>query len=95
MQYAVDASVAAKWFIPESHKENAERLLSGFLEDGIKGCRNRLKWRNDDCPVCRCVPCLCAPELCQFPHLAPPAAGSKGQAGRFIHEVRTKAGHGV
>ena len=36
MQYAVDASVAAKWFIPESHKENAERLLSGFLEDGIE-----------------------------------------------------------
>jgi predicted nucleic acid-binding protein len=36
MQYAVDASVAAKWFIPASHKENAERLLSGFLEDGVK-----------------------------------------------------------
>jgi predicted nucleic acid-binding protein len=36
MQYVVDESVAAKWFIPESHKENAERLLSGFLEGGIK-----------------------------------------------------------
>jgi predicted nucleic acid-binding protein len=32
MQYAVDASVPAKWFIPESHKENAERLLRAFLE---------------------------------------------------------------
>jgi len=36
MQYAVDASVAAKWFIPKPHKENAERLLSGFLEDRIE-----------------------------------------------------------
>jgi predicted nucleic acid-binding protein len=36
MQCAVDASVAAKWFIPESHKENAERLLSGFLQGEIE-----------------------------------------------------------
>jgi predicted nucleic acid-binding protein len=36
MQYVVDASVAAKWFLPEPHKENAERLLSGFLEEKIK-----------------------------------------------------------
>jgi hypothetical protein len=36
MQYAVDASIAAKWFIPEPHKDNAERLLRDFLEDRIQ-----------------------------------------------------------
>jgi predicted nucleic acid-binding protein len=29
----VDASVAVKWFLPEAHKENAERLLREYLSD--------------------------------------------------------------
>jgi len=31
MQSVVDASVVAKWFIPESHKQPAERLLRDFI----------------------------------------------------------------
>jgi hypothetical protein len=38
MQYAVDARVAAKWFIPDS-KEDVERLFSGYLEDEIRASR--------------------------------------------------------
>ncbi len=29
----VDASIVAKWFLPELHKENAEKLLRDYLSD--------------------------------------------------------------
>ena len=35
MQRVVDASVVAKWFLPEPHKENAEKLLREYLTDAI------------------------------------------------------------
>jgi|SRR5947209_259116 len=35
MQRVVDASVAAKWFLPEPHKEKAEKLLRDFLEEKV------------------------------------------------------------
>jgi predicted nucleic acid-binding protein len=31
MQQVVDASVVAKWFLPEPHKDKAEKLLRNFL----------------------------------------------------------------
>jgi predicted nucleic acid-binding protein len=33
MLWVVDASVAAKWFIPELHKDKADQLLRDFLTD--------------------------------------------------------------
>jgi predicted nucleic acid-binding protein len=36
MLRVVDASVVAKWFIPEPYKDNAERLLRDFLNDRIE-----------------------------------------------------------
>jgi predicted nucleic acid-binding protein len=36
MQYVIDACVVAKWFIPEPHKANAERILRNFVEDKVK-----------------------------------------------------------
>jgi predicted nucleic acid-binding protein len=36
MQHVVDASVVAKWFLPETHKEKAERLLRDFLDDKVQ-----------------------------------------------------------
>lgn len=33
MQRVVDASVVAKWFLPEAYKEKAEQLLREFLND--------------------------------------------------------------
>src|ERR1017187_3188857 len=35
MQCVVDASVAAKWFLPEPYKERAERLLRDFLDEKL------------------------------------------------------------
>jgi predicted nucleic acid-binding protein len=35
MQRVVDASVAAKWFLPEPHKDKAEKLLRDFLTDKV------------------------------------------------------------
>ena len=35
MQRVVDASVAAKWFLPEPHKNKAEKLLRDFLADKV------------------------------------------------------------
>jgi predicted nucleic acid-binding protein len=36
MRHVVDASVSAKWFIPELHSENALRLLTDFLEEKLE-----------------------------------------------------------
>jgi predicted nucleic acid-binding protein len=36
MQHVVDASVVAKWFLPEAHKDKADRLLSAFLNDKLE-----------------------------------------------------------
>jgi predicted nucleic acid-binding protein len=33
MQRVIDASVVAKWFLPEAHKEKAEQILRDFLDD--------------------------------------------------------------
>jgi predicted nucleic acid-binding protein len=38
MRSVVDASVVAKWFIPELHKENAERILRDFLCGRLNLC---------------------------------------------------------
>ena len=35
MQCVVDASVAAKWFLPELHKDKAEELLRDFLDEKL------------------------------------------------------------
>jgi predicted nucleic acid-binding protein len=34
MQQVVDASVVAKWFLPEAHKDKAETLLRDFQKFG-------------------------------------------------------------
>jgi predicted nucleic acid-binding protein len=36
MLQVVDASVVAKWFLPEPHKDNAERLLRDFLNETVE-----------------------------------------------------------
>jgi predicted nucleic acid-binding protein len=36
MQHIVDASVVAKWFLPEPHKQQAEKLLRGFLDETVE-----------------------------------------------------------
>ena len=36
MMQVVDASVVAKWFLPEPHKDNAERLLRDFLSETVE-----------------------------------------------------------
>jgi predicted nucleic acid-binding protein len=36
MQHVVDASVVAKWFLPEPHKDKAEKLLRDFLEETVE-----------------------------------------------------------
>jgi len=36
MQQIVDASVVAKWFLPEPHKDKAETLLRDFLDEKIE-----------------------------------------------------------
>jgi predicted nucleic acid-binding protein len=36
MQHVVDASVVAKWFLPETHKDKAETLLRDFLDEKIE-----------------------------------------------------------
>ena len=36
MIQVVDASVVAKWFLPEPHKDNAERLLRDFLSETVE-----------------------------------------------------------
>lgn len=36
MEHVVDASVAAKWFLPEPHKDKAERLLREFLDQTVE-----------------------------------------------------------
>jgi len=33
MLWVIDASIAAKWFLPELHKESAEKLLRDYLSD--------------------------------------------------------------
>src|SRR6266852_1328743 len=35
MQHVVDASVVAKWFLPEAHKDKAEKLLRDFLDEKV------------------------------------------------------------
>ena len=35
MQLVVDASVAAKWFLPEPHKDKADKVLRDFLADKV------------------------------------------------------------
>src|ERR1039458_6874690 len=36
MQCVVDASVAAKWFLPEPYKDEAEELLRDFLDEKVE-----------------------------------------------------------
>jgi predicted nucleic acid-binding protein len=36
VEKVVDASVAAKWFLPEAYKDNAQRLLTAFLNDKLQ-----------------------------------------------------------
>src|SRR5712692_1971288 len=36
MQHVVDASVVAKWFLPEAHKDKAEKLLRDFLDEKVE-----------------------------------------------------------
>jgi predicted nucleic acid-binding protein len=36
MRSVVDASVAAKWFLPEPYKDKAERLLRDFLDETVE-----------------------------------------------------------
>ncbi len=36
MQHVVDASVVAKWFLPEAHKDKAEKLLRDFLDEKVQ-----------------------------------------------------------
>lgn len=35
-QYVVDASVVAKWFLPEAHKDKAEKLLRDFVDEKLE-----------------------------------------------------------
>jgi len=35
MQHVVDASVVAKWFLPEPHKQQAAQLLTNFLDETV------------------------------------------------------------
>jgi len=36
MQRVVDASVVAKWFLPEAHKDKAEKLLQDFIDEQVE-----------------------------------------------------------
>lgn len=36
MRHIVDASVVAKWFLPEAHKDKAEKLLRDFLDEKVE-----------------------------------------------------------
>jgi predicted nucleic acid-binding protein len=36
MQHVVDASVVTKWFLPEAHKDKAEKLLRDFLDEKVE-----------------------------------------------------------
>ncbi|PYT23497.1 MAG: hypothetical protein DMG57_31760 [Acidobacteria bacterium] len=36
MQHVIDASVVAKWFLPEAHKDKAEKLLRDFLDEKVE-----------------------------------------------------------
>ena len=36
MRRVVDASVVAKWFLPEAHKERAEKLLKDFIDEKLE-----------------------------------------------------------
>jgi predicted nucleic acid-binding protein len=36
MLRVVDASVVAKWFLPEAHKDKAEKILRDFLDDKVE-----------------------------------------------------------
>ena len=36
MQRVVDASVVAKWFLPEAHKDKAEKILREFIEEKVQ-----------------------------------------------------------
>jgi predicted nucleic acid-binding protein len=36
MQRVVDASVVAKWFLPEAHKAKAEKLLRDFIDEQVE-----------------------------------------------------------
>lgn len=36
MLQVVDASVVAKWFLPELHKDKAEKILRDFLDDRVE-----------------------------------------------------------
>jgi len=36
MQRVVDASVVAKWFLPEAHKDKAENILREFIQDKVQ-----------------------------------------------------------
>ena len=35
MQYVIDASVAAKWFLPEQDSDKADSLLRGYVSHGL------------------------------------------------------------
>lgn len=35
MEYVIDASVAVKWFLPESHSDKAHALLNAFRHEGL------------------------------------------------------------
>jgi predicted nucleic acid-binding protein len=36
MLRVVDASIVAKWFLPEEHKDKAEQILRDFLDDRVE-----------------------------------------------------------
>jgi len=36
MRHVVDASVVAKWFLPEAYKDKAEQLLRDFLDEKVE-----------------------------------------------------------
>jgi predicted nucleic acid-binding protein len=36
MQRVVDASLVAKWFLPEEHKEKAEQILREFIDEKVQ-----------------------------------------------------------
>ena len=36
MQRVVDASIVAKWFLPEIHKDKAEKLLRDFIDEQVE-----------------------------------------------------------
>jgi predicted nucleic acid-binding protein len=36
MQRIVDASLVAKWFLPEEHKDKAAQILRDFIDDKVQ-----------------------------------------------------------